>query len=241
MERTDSGNTSDISLLKVCVHVVLHNNYPLPPHAAIFSRKTLSRYFAPPAADPSTGMPPQVVRQQTAVPCNGVRPTTNFLASRFPAGTNFPLNNRNWRGGGCSAYVQQQWHNDGTASVSMLEMKTKMEHSADNKKVTASKISPVRVVHPTLFSGLIHYQVIVFGSMQLPFPFDCARLGVVYRAPTRMDKNTLLSWLLYICCPSSSSPPPAPPHKFLTNCWVFTNVGLKLMPLQATTRWCELH
>jgi len=51
----------------------------------------------------------------------------------------------------------------------------KMERSADNKTGTANKTSPTRVMHPTLLSGLIHYQAILFGSTQL-FVFDCARL-----------------------------------------------------------------
>lgn len=65
-------------------------------------------------------MPPQVVRQQTAVPCNGVPPTVNFLASRFPAGTNFPLKIEIGEVGmgGYSVYEQHYWHNDDTACVS---------------------------------------------------------------------------------------------------------------------------
>jgi hypothetical protein len=39
-------------------------------------------------------------------------------------------------------YAQQYWHNDGTASVSMLEIKREMEHSASNKKVTAQQDLP---------------------------------------------------------------------------------------------------
>jgi hypothetical protein len=62
--------------------------------AAIFSRKTLSRYFAPSAADPSSGMPPQVVRQQTAVPSNGVPPITDVPFCRVSmAAYHFALNN----------------------------------------------------------------------------------------------------------------------------------------------------
>jgi len=59
--------------------------------------------------------------------------------------------------------------------MTQLVCQQKMERSADNKKVTAKKISPARVVHPTLLSGL-HYKAIVFGSTQLLFLFECAHL-----------------------------------------------------------------
>jgi predicted nucleotidyltransferase len=45
----------------------------------------------------------------------------------------------------------------------------KMERSADNKKVTANKISPACVGHPTLLSGLLHYEAILFGSTRYSY------------------------------------------------------------------------
>jgi hypothetical protein len=51
------------------------------------------------------------------------------------------------------------------------------------KKLFSERFSSVRVLHPTQRSGLMHYQVIVFGSMRLLFTFVCAQ--------TRMDKNRL--------------------------------------------------
>ena len=105
--------------------------------------------------------------------CSLQRSTSHHeLASRFPAGTNFLLIIE--IGGmvreGYSGYVQHYWHNDDTACVSTEN------GTFGGQKNTAYKISPARVVHPTLLSGLIHYQAILFGSTQLLFLFDCARL-----------------------------------------------------------------
>jgi hypothetical protein len=142
-------NTNGISPSKELVHVMFHNNCPLPAqHAAIFSRKTLSRYLAPPAADPSSWKPPQVVRQQTAVLSNGVPPITNISFCRvFLPAYLFTLCSR----AGGQTTPRQCSKLTGKTSESYFEQD---QHCVRVDGSTS---------HTT--SGLINYQVIDLGSM----------------------------------------------------------------------------
>ena len=164
-------------------------------------------------------MPPQVVRQQTAVPYNGVPPTTNFsLRNVFLPALISLFTNRNWRrgreGGLC------MYSSTGTLTTQLVcQCWKSKENGRQEKKLFSERFSSVRVLHPTRRSGLMHYQVIVFGSMRLLSTFDCAQ--------TRMDKNRLQHFRSISV--ALLRPPLVAPKR-----WVFMNVDLKLIRLQAT-------
>jgi len=198
------------------------NSVPPPQHAAIFSRKTLSRYFAPPAADPSIGMTPQVVRQQMAVPCNGVPPTTNLLVSRFPAGTNFALIietsgvGMEWY----SVYVQW-WHS--------LFVNRKWNVRQTTKKLLRRKLALHAWYIPHCFQ--VYYITKQSSSGQR----NCySYLTVhIWKRPNGLEYCTFIASVHLLSLFVS----PAPPNNFLNQ---LTRFHGRRLESNATKRWCEL-
>jgi hypothetical protein len=96
-------------------------------------------------------MPPQVVRQQTAVPCNVIPPTTNFLRRVFlPALISLLTIEIGGVGmGEYSVHVQHYSHDDDTTCMSVRENGTFGGH----QRSYCEQHCPARVVHPTLLSG----------------------------------------------------------------------------------------
>lgn len=136
----------------------------------------------------------------------------------------FPSYNRNWRGGDGIIFSI-------CTMMTQLVCQRKMERSADDKKVTAKKISPARVVLYIPHCFQVYYITKQSSSGQ----HNCySYLTVhIWKRPNGLEYCTFIASVHLLSLFVS----PAPPNNFLNQ---LTGFHERMLKSNATKGWCEL-